>query len=144
MQQKHLQKSSFSMQKNYSLICISILIIPQKEKTSPRVLCFLWQDFCKILTFHSTRWLGLSTCIERTLKMCPSLKSYFPSQNPEIKDGKRTVSRLNRLIDAFGNVISEVDVFLYSIFSIHLHHNTNSFTRDFHPVNSYFDSFWPF
>ena len=72
------------------------------------------------------------------------MKSYFSSQNPEIKDGKRTVSRLNRLIDAFGNVISEVDVFLYSIFSIHLHHNINSFTRVFHPVNSYFDSFWPF
>ena len=76
--------------------------------------------------------------------MCASLKSYFSSQNPEIKDGERTLSRLNRLIDAFGNVISEVDVFLFSIFSIHLHHNTNSFTRVFHPVNSYFDSSWPF
>ena len=31
--QWHLKNSSFSMQKNYSLICFSILIIPQKEKT---------------------------------------------------------------------------------------------------------------
>ena len=30
---------------------------------------FCDQDFYKILKFHSTRWLGLSTCIERTLKM---------------------------------------------------------------------------
>ena len=29
--------------------------------------------------------------------MYPSLKSYFSSQNPEIKDGEITVSRLNRL-----------------------------------------------
>ena len=76
--------------------------------------------------------------------MHPSLKSYFSSQNPEIKDGERTVSRLNRLIDGFGNVITEVEVFLFSVFSIHLHHNTNSFALVFHPVNSYFDSSWPF
>ena len=101
---------------------------------------FCDQDFSKILRFHSTRWLGLSICIESTLKIYPSLKSYFSSQNPEIKDGERTVSRLNRLIDAFGNVIIEVDVFLFSVFSIHLHRHTNSFTRVFHPVNSYFDS----
>ena len=65
---------------------------------------FCDQDFYKILKFHSTRWLGLSTCIEKTLKMYPSLKSYFSSQNLKIKDGERTVSRLNRLIGAFGNV----------------------------------------
>ena len=105
---------------------------------------FFDQDFYKNLTFHSTRWLGLWTCIEKTLKMHPSLKSYFSSQNPEIKDGERTVSRLNRLIDGFGNVITEVEVFLFSVFSIHLHHNTNSFALVFHPVNSYFDSSWPF
>ena len=65
---------------------------------------FCDQDFYKTLKFHSTRWLGLSACIERTLKMYPSLKSYFSSQNLKIKDGERTVSRLNRLIGAFGNV----------------------------------------
>ena len=116
----------------------------KRKNLLPEFCTFCDQDFYKILKFHSTRWLGLSTCIERTLKMCASLKTYFSSQNPEIKDGERTVSRLNRLIDAFGNVISEVDVFLFSIFSIHLHHNTNSFTRIFHPVNSYFDCSWPF
>ena len=72
--------------------------------------------------------------------MYPSLKSNFSSQNPEIKNGERRMSRLNKLIDAFGNVITEVDVFLFSVFSIHLHHNTNSFTNVFHPVNSYLDS----
>ena len=115
----------------------------KRKNLLPEFCTFCDQDFYKILKFHSTRWLGLSTCIERALKMYPS-QSYFSSQNPEIKDGERTVSRLNRLIDAFGNVISEVDVFLFSIFSIHLHHNTNSFTRVFHPVNSYFDCSWPF
>ena len=96
-----------------------------KRKNLLEFCAFCNQDFYKILKFHSTRWLGLSTCIEKTLKMYPSLKSYFASQNP---DGERTVSRLNRLIDAFGNVIT---VFLFSVFSIHLHHNTNNFTRIF-------------
>ena len=36
---------------------------------------FCNQDFYKILKFHSVRWLGLATCIERTLKLYPSLKS---------------------------------------------------------------------
>ena len=115
-----------------------------KRKNLLEVFAFCDQDFYKILKFHSTRWLGLSTCVERTLKISPSLKSYFSSQNPKIKDGERTVSRLNRLIGAFGNAITEVDAFLFSVFSIHLHHNTNSFTRAFHPVNSYFDFSWSF
>ena len=115
-----------------------------KRKNLLEVFAFCDQDFYKILKFHSTRWLALSTCVERTLKISPSLKSYFSSQNPKIKDGERTVSRLNRLIGAFGNVITEVDAFLFSVFSIHLHHNTNSFTRAFHPVNSYFDFSWSF
>ena len=115
-----------------------------KRKNLLEVFAFCDQDFYKILKFHSTRWLGLSTCVERTLKISPSLKSYFSSQNPKIKDEERTVSRLNRLIGAFGNVITEVDAFLFSVFSIHLHHNTNSFTRAFHPVNSYFDFSWSF
>ena len=115
-----------------------------KRKNLLEVFAFCDQDFYKILKFHSTRWLGLSTCVERTLKISPSLKSYFSSQNPKIKDGEKTVSRLNRLIGAFGNVITEVDAFLFSVFSIHLHHNTNSFTRAFHPVNSYFDFSWSF
>ena len=115
-----------------------------KRKNLLEVFAFCDQDFYKILKFHSTRWLGLSTCVERTLNISPSLKSYFSSQNPKIKDGERTVSRLNRLIGAFGNAITEVDAFLFSVFSIHLHHNTNSFTRAFHPVNSYFDFSWSF
>ena len=61
-----------------------------KRKNLLEVFAFCDQDFYKILKFHSTRWLGLSTCLERTLKISPSLKSYFSSQNPKIKDGERT------------------------------------------------------
>ena len=86
-----------------------------KIKNLLEFCAFCDQDFYKILKFHSTRWFGLSTCIERTLKIYQSLKSYFSSQNPEIKDRERTVFRLNRLIDAFGNVITEVDVFLFCL-----------------------------
>ena len=44
---------------------------------------FCGQEFHKILKFLSVCWLGLSTCLERTLKMNPSLQSYFLSQEPE-------------------------------------------------------------
>ena len=47
------------------------------------------QNYCKIIKLHSVRWLGLSTYVERTWKLYPSLKSYFLSQNPEMKDGER-------------------------------------------------------
>ena len=47
------------------------------------------QDFYKILKFHIVRWLCLTTCIERTLSLYPSLKNYFLSQNLEIKDGEK-------------------------------------------------------
>ena len=52
---------------------------------------FCDQDFYKILKFHDSRWLGLSTSIERTLKMYLSLKSYFSPQNPESKYRERTI-----------------------------------------------------
>ena len=42
--------------------------------------------------------------------MYPS-QSYFSSQNPEIKDGERTVSRLNILID---ELRASQDTFLQS------------------------------
>lgn len=56
---------------------------------------FCDQEYHKIIKFHSVRWLGLSTCIERILLMFPSLRSYFLSQNPKIRDGERTTARLN-------------------------------------------------
>ena len=40
---------------------------------------FCDQEYSKILKFHGVRWLGMSTCIERVLKLFPSLKSYFLS-----------------------------------------------------------------
>ena len=68
-------------------------------------------DFCdqkyhKILKFHSIRWLGLCTCIERTLKLYTSLSSYFRSQNLEMQEGEKAVSCLNRLIDAFSSPLT--------------------------------------
>ena len=49
-----------------------------KIKNTPVELCaFYNQEYCKIIRFHSVRWLGLFTCIERTLQLYPSLKSHF-------------------------------------------------------------------
>ena len=69
---------------------------------------FCDQNYCKIIKFHSVRWLGLSTCVERTLKLYPSLKSYVQSQNPEMKDGEQKLTRLNRLINSFANEMQEI------------------------------------
>ena len=66
------------------------------------------KNYCNIIKFHSVRWLGLSTCVERTLKLYPSLKSYFLSQNPEMKDGERKLTWLNRLINSFANKMQEI------------------------------------
>ena len=72
---------------------------------------FCDQEYRKIIKFHSVRWLGLSTCIGRILLMFPSLQSYFLSQNLEMRDGERTTSRLNRLIEAFKKTLTEVLLF---------------------------------
>ena len=47
---------------------------------------FCGQQYCKIIKFHSVRWLGMSTCIERVLRLLLSLKSYFESLDSEIKN----------------------------------------------------------
>ena len=52
----------------------------KRKKLLLEFCAFCDHDFYKILKFHSTRWLGLSTCIEKTLKMYPSLRSYFSSR----------------------------------------------------------------
>ena len=65
-------------------------------------LCeFYDQKYCKITKFHSVRWLGMSSCIERVLRLLSSLKSYFESLDPEMKNGLEIKSRINRLINAF-------------------------------------------
>ena len=43
----------------------------------------------------------MSTCIERVLRLFPSLKFYFESLDPELKNGMEIKSRINRLINAF-------------------------------------------
>ena len=53
---------------------------------------FCDQEYCKILKFHSVRWLGTTRCLERLLRLFPSLRSYFLSQNESITDGERSQS----------------------------------------------------
>ena len=80
----------------------------KRKNTLVEFCTFCNQEYCKIFRFHFVCWLGLFTCIERTLKLYPSLKSYFLSQNMEIKNGKEKLTRLNRLIKSFSNKIQEV------------------------------------
>ena len=63
------------------------------------------QNYCKILRFHSVRWLGLSTCIERTLKLYSSLQSYFLCPDEEIRAEELSKSRL---IKNFTDPMTEV------------------------------------
>ena len=57
----------------------------------------------------------MSTCIERVLKLFPSLKSYFLSLNPEVKKGVELKTRKNRLINAFKHpLLNELLMFLDS------------------------------
>ena len=61
-----------------SLYLFSFQLLFQKKKNMLVEFCtFCSQEYCKIIKFHSVRWLGLFTCIERTLKLYPSLKSYI-------------------------------------------------------------------
>lgn len=69
---------------------------------------FCDQDYRKILKFHSVRWLGMATCIERVIKLFPSLKSYCLSLKPDEKGGKEIATRNNRLIAAFKHPLAEV------------------------------------
>ena len=69
---------------------------------------FCDQNYRKIIKFHSVGWLGLSICVKRTLKLYPSLKSYFLSQNREMKDDERKLTRLNRLINSFADEMLEI------------------------------------
>ena len=62
---------------------------------------FCDQQYCKIIKFHSILWLGMSTCIERVLKLFPSLKSYFLSLSPDMNNGLEFETRNNRLINSF-------------------------------------------
>ena len=80
----------------------------KRKNTLVEFCTFCNQEYCKIIKFHSVHWLGLFTCIERILKLYPSLKSYFLSQNMEVKNGKGKLTRLNRLIKSFSNKMHEV------------------------------------
>ena len=66
---------------------------------------FCNQDYAKIIKFHSVRWLGLITCLEKVSLKFEPLKSYFLSQEPEKRPG-----RLNSLISAFNSPMTELYV----------------------------------
>ena len=73
-----------------------------KRKNSFVEFCDLCdQQYCKIIKFHSVRWFGMSPCIKRVLRLLSSLKSYFESLDPEMKNGVEIKSKINRLINAF-------------------------------------------
>ena len=63
------------------------------------------QDYAKIINFHSVRWLGLITCLERVSLKFEPLKSYFLSREPEKQPG-----RLNRLTSVFNSPMTELYV----------------------------------
>ena len=50
----------------------------------------------------------MAACIERVIKLFPSLENYCLSLKPDEKDGKETATRNNRLIDAFKHPLAEV------------------------------------
>ena len=54
---------------------------------------FCDQDCRKILKFHSVRWLGMEICIERVIKLFPSLQSYFHSSKTVEKDGMESANK---------------------------------------------------
>ena len=81
---------------------------PKRKNLLAEFNSFSDQNYCKIIKAHSVRWLGLSTSVGNTLKLYLSLKSYFLSQNPEMKDGEQKLTRLNRLINSFANEMQEI------------------------------------
>ena len=57
-----------------------------KRKTVFVEFCELCdQQYCKTIKFHKVRLLVMSPCIERVLRLLPSLKSYFESLDPKMK-----------------------------------------------------------
>ena len=67
---------------------------------------FCDNEYSKILQFSPVRWLGLSEYLARTLKLFPSLRSCFLSQ--DIKNGERILTPLDRLIDSFSNPMLQI------------------------------------
>ena len=80
----------------------------QKKNMLVEFCIFSNQKYCKIIKFLSVHQLKLFTCIERTLKLYPSLKRHFLSQIMEMKNGKQKLTFLNRLIKSFNNEMQEV------------------------------------
>ena len=73
----HSQRSTALALKNYLWIFIFTLTTLLKEKNPFAEFCHLRdQDYCKILKFHSVRWLAMTICIKRMIKLFPSLQNY--------------------------------------------------------------------
>ena len=52
------------------------------------------QQYCKIINFHSVQWPGMSTCIERVLRLLPSLKNCFETLDPAMENRVEIKSRI--------------------------------------------------
>ena len=73
----HSQRSTALVWKNYLWIFIFTLTTVTREKNPFAEFCHLRdQDYCKILKFHSVRWLAMTICIERMIKLFLSLQNY--------------------------------------------------------------------
>ena len=80
---------------------------------------FCDQDCRKILKFHSVRWLGMEICIERVIKLFPSLQSYFQSSKTDEKDGMESATRNNSLVAAFKHPLAKaILMFLHTALTL--------------------------
>ena len=86
----------------------SLQLFFQKKNMLVEFCIFSNQKYFKIIKFLSVHRLKLFTCIERTLKLYPSLKRHFLSQIMEMKNGKQKLTFLDRLIKSFNNEMQEV------------------------------------
>ena len=63
-------------------ICFHFDYLPKRKNLFVEFCEFCDKQYCKIIKFHSVRWLGMLTCIERVLRLFPSLESYFEAFDP--------------------------------------------------------------
>ena len=79
-----------------------------KRKVTIEEFClFCEQEFRKIIKYVSTRWLSLEAAVTRSLKVYPSLRSYFLSVNEENRP------RFKRLVEHYSKPITEVYLYFY-------------------------------
>ena len=90
-----------------------------KRKVTLEEFClFCEQEYKKIIKYVSTRWLSLEAAVTRSLKIHPSLKSYFLSAEDE------TGPRFHRLVQHYSGTMLEVHLFFFqSVLQIFIRFN---------------------